>query len=105
MRNELLTVLVGLNLDEEEALTLAELSHACAMHAEWVVSLVEEGVLEPSGRGPASWRFSGASLRRARSAARLQHDLGINVAGVALVLDLIDEMETLRKRLRVLETR
>jgi chaperone modulatory protein CbpM len=105
MRNELLTVLIGLNLDEEETLTLAELSRACAMHAEWVVSLVEEGVLEPSGRSPANWRFSGTSLRRALSAARLQHDLGINLAGVALVLDLIDEMETLRKRLRALETR
>jgi chaperone modulatory protein CbpM len=105
MRNELLTVLIGLNLDEEETLTLAELSRACAMHAEWVVSLVEEGVLEPSGRSPASWRFSGTSLRRARAAARLQHDLGINLSGVALVLDLIDEMETLRKRLKALENR
>jgi chaperone modulatory protein CbpM len=103
MRNELLTVLIGLNLDEEKTLSLAEMSRACAMHAEWVVSLVEEGVLEPSGRSPANWRFSGACLRRALSAARLQHDLGINLAGVALVLDLIEEMETLRKRLRTFE--
>jgi chaperone modulatory protein CbpM len=100
MRTELVQILTGLNLDEEESLTLAELSRACAMHAEWVIELVEEGVLEPAGRGLTNWRFSGATLRRARIAARLQRDLGINLAGVALSLDLLDEIEMMRKRLR-----
>ena len=31
---------------------------------------------------------------------RLQRDLGINLAGVALVMDLLDEIEELRGRLR-----
>jgi len=96
----LVPVLTGFILDEEEALTLGELCRACAMHAEWVIGLVEEGVLEPAGRDLTNWRFSGASLRRARIAVRLQRDLGINLAGVALALDLLDEIETLRKRLR-----
>lgn len=100
MRTELLTVLKGLNLDEEETLTLGELSRACAMHAEWVISLVDEGVLEPVGHGPVSWRFPGTCLRRVRTAVRLQRDLGINLAGVALALDLLDEIEMLRKLLR-----
>lgn len=92
--------LKGLNLDEEETLTLEELSRACAMRAEWVISLVEEGVLEPAGRCLANWRFPGSILRRVRIAARLQRDLEINLSGVALILDLLDEIETLRKRLR-----
>ena len=100
MIKELLPVLTGMNLDEEETLTLVELSRACAMQAEWVISLVDEGVLEPVGHGPASWRFPGTCLRRTCIAARLQRDLGINPAGVALALDLLDEIETLRKRLR-----
>lgn len=100
MKKELLTVQKGLNLDEEETLTIVELSRACAMHDEWVIELVEEGVLEPAGRSLTTWRFPGASLRRALIAARLQRDLGINLAGVALALDLLDEIETLRKRLR-----
>jgi chaperone modulatory protein CbpM len=99
-RSELTPVLTGQNLDEEETLTLVDLCRACAMHAEWVIELVEEGVLEPAGLGRTNWRFSGTSMRRARMAVRLQRDLGINLAGVALVLDLLDEIETLRKRLR-----
>ena len=65
MRKELVPVLTGLNLDEEETLTLCELSRACAVHAEWIIALVEEGVLEPAGRGLTKWLFSGTSLRRA----------------------------------------
>ena len=99
MRTELLPVLTGLNLDEEVTLTIDELSRACSMQVEWVISLVEEGVLEPDGRDLADWRCPGASLRRARIAARLQRDLGVNPAGAALALDLLDEIEALRRRL------
>ena len=93
MKTELLS---GLVLDERAELTLSDLCHACSQHAEWVVQLVEEGILEPAGRNPAQWRFSGTSLHRAHIAMRLQRDLDVNLAGVALALDLMDEIESLR---------
>ncbi|VAX10910.1 hypothetical protein MNBD_GAMMA26-1030 [hydrothermal vent metagenome] len=98
MRKEILT---GLLLDEETTLTLGELSRACTVHAEWIIELVDEGILEPTGDDTAHWCFSGPSLCRARTAMHLQRDLGINLAGAALVLDLIEEVETLRSRLQV----
>jgi len=100
MRDDILT---GLLLDEECSLTLVELGRACMVHAEWIVELVDEGILEPRGRDTAHWRFSGPSLLRARTVMRLQKDLGINIAGAALVLDLMDEIEGLRAHLHVLE--
>jgi chaperone modulatory protein CbpM len=103
MRNELLPVLSGLNLDESACLTLGDLCQACAVHAEWVIGLVEEGVLEPSGGDPAHWRFPGTSLRRLEVALRLHQDLELNLAGVALALELMDQIEQLRGRLRVLD--
>jgi chaperone modulatory protein CbpM len=57
---------------------------------------VEEGILEPAGHNPAQWRFSGTSLQKAHIAMRLQRDLEINLAGVALALDLMDEIESLQ---------
>lgn len=95
--------LTGILLDERTELSLTELSQACSGSAEWVVELVDEGVLEPTGQKQTHWRFSGASLLRARAAMRLQHDLNINLAGVALALDLMDEIETMRERLRRFE--
>ena len=96
--------LTGVVLDEQTELSLTDLSQACSTSTEWVIELVQEGVLEPVGGQPTQWRFSGTSLKRAHTAMRLQTDLKINLAGVALALDLIEEIETMRERLRRLET-
>jgi chaperone modulatory protein CbpM len=89
-------------LEEQTQLTLADLCRACAVHAERIIELVDAGVLEPQGREPARWIFTGASLHRARKALRLQRDLDIDLAGAALALELLDEIESLRARLRAM---
>lgn len=90
-------------LDEEE-ISLADLSRSCRVHAEWVVELVDEGVIEPRGvrEGAAApqWRFSATSIVRVQKARRLQRDLGVNLPGVALALELLDRIDALEKRLR-----
>lgn len=93
----------GAILEEELSFTLAELSGACRVHAETVVTLVEEGVLDPQGEDALHWRFTGTNLRRAQMALRLQRDLGVNTPGAALALELMDEIEVLRARLAALE--
>lgn len=93
-------LLTGYIVEEQVELTLSDLCVACAVQTERIIELVDEGVLKPAGREPGHWRFGGASLRRAGVALRLQRDLEINLAGVALALELLDEIETLRARLR-----
>ncbi len=95
--------LTGVLLDEQAELSLHDLCHACSTSTEWVIELVDEGVLEPIDHQQAHWRFSGPSLLRARAAMRMQQDLEINLAGIALALDLIEEIETMRERLRRFE--
>ena len=95
--------LTGVVLDERTELSLTDLSQACSTSTEWVIELVQEGVLEPVGGQPTQWRFSGTSLKRAHAAMRLQTDLKINLAGVALALDLIEEIEMMRERLHRFE--
>jgi chaperone modulatory protein CbpM len=92
--------LSGIIVEEEIQLTLTDISRVCAVQTEHIIELVEEGVLVPSGQAPADWRFAGKELRRARVALRLQQDLGVNLAGAALALQLLEEAETLRARLR-----
>jgi chaperone modulatory protein CbpM len=102
MNNEFLT---GTLLDEECTVTLDELCRACSATTDWVIELVDEGVIEPRGQEPTYWIFSGPSLQRARTARRLQRDLGVNLAGAALVLDLMQEIEDLRSHLWDMEQR
>ncbi len=80
--------------------TLAEVSRACAVEIDFVVELVREGVVEPDGAEPGRWRFTQTHLRRVRVASHLHRDLGVNLAGAALALELLEEIEALRARLR-----
>lgn len=98
MSREMLSLLTGEVLEEDVELTLAELCRSCRLPAERVLELVDEGVVEPLGRDPARWRFRGVSVRRVRCALRLERDLGVNPAGAALALELLEELETLRAR-------
>lgn len=90
-------------LDEEE-ISLAELTRTCRVHAEWVIELVDEGVIEPrapsQGASAPQWRFSATSIVRIEKARRLQRDLGVNLPGVALALELLDRIDALEARLR-----
>ena len=103
MENEkMLPQLSGIILEELTELTLADVCRACTVNVDCIVELVEEGVITPIGREPHRWRFSGTHMRRATVALRLQRDLGVNLAGAALALQLMDELEALRARLRVM---
>jgi chaperone modulatory protein CbpM len=88
-------------------LTIDELCIACNVPPDWVVGLVEQGAIEvvgPTGQqARQEWRFTRLSLVRVAKARRLERDLGLNLPGVALALDLIDQLDELRARLSSLE--
>jgi chaperone modulatory protein CbpM len=84
-------------LDDSVEFSLAELCAACSVSEQVVIEIVAEGIVEPLGRDHAQWRFSGAALARVHRVMRLQHDFGVNLAGAALALDLLEEVERLRR--------
>lgn len=88
--------LQGVVLDRRSSFTLTEVCRACSADRRFVLELVSEGVIEPVS-GSGAWQFPGEALLRARRARRLADDLGINVAGVALALELLDELDSLRQ--------
>ncbi|MBQ0724610.1 MAG: chaperone modulator CbpM [Cycloclasticus sp.] len=92
-------ILKGDLLDDNAELSLNDLCQACAGSTDWVLELVAEGVIEPSGQQQTAWRFSARCLQRAHTAMRLQRDLHINLSGVALAIDLLEEIEALQARL------
>jgi chaperone modulatory protein CbpM len=96
--------LSGEIFEEYAVLSIDDLSRLCAVDRTAIVELVEEGVLtviEIEASEASEWRFAGAALRRARTAVRLQRDLEINLPGVALVLELMEQLDRLRRELEV----
>lgn len=86
--------------ESTDSLTLEDLCRASAVQSEFVLQMLEEGVIEPTeGKAPDNWRFTAIQVRHVSVAWRLQRDLGVNLPGAALVLQLLDEVETLRAQL------
>ena len=95
-----LEVLIGPIVECDAPLSVEDLGRLCAADASRIVALVEEGILAVAEENAREWRFGGEALRRARIALRLHRDLEIDLAGVALALDLLEEIERLQRRLR-----
>ena len=104
MNSKRTKLLRGDLLDEDVEMTLAQLCQACELSEAQIIELVEQGIIDPLGPEPAEWRFVSVSLRRIRITRNLQRDLGVNAPGAALALELLEEIEELRARLRHLET-
>lgn len=84
---------------DEVRLSLGQVSEACCVHTEFIVELVEEGIIDPIIAENSTWIFEGRCLKRIRTAQNLQKDLGLNLPGVAVALELLQEVELLRSRL------
>ena len=92
----------GQVVEEETVITLDELCRHCTVHAEEVVTLVREGIIDPAGEdigdeAAVRWRFHISSVRRVRTVVRLQRDLGVNLPGAALALELLDRIAELER--------
>ncbi len=94
-----ITWIEGSVVEEEVHMSIVEISQATRAPEDLIMAWVSEGVLSPAGSSPEDWRFSGESLKRAKTAAHLSHDLELNTPGVALALDLLDEINRLRNQL------
>ncbi|MCL4748253.1 MAG: MerR family transcriptional regulator [Burkholderiaceae bacterium] len=92
-------ITIGVWLEDEQALDLDAFAAACGFDVGFVRLLVDEGLLHPTVDQP-EWRFSGEALARARRIRRLQRAFEANLQSVAVMLELIDEVERLRARLR-----
>jgi chaperone modulatory protein CbpM len=89
-------------LSASHPLAATELAHACGAEIEWVVQLVEIGIIESQApaKKPEQWRFQSTDLQCALDARRLERDFGVSLDAAALILDLEHEVRRLKAVLR-----
>jgi len=89
-------------LDDSSTWGVTEISTLCGVDVQLIQEMVSEGVLIPEGSSPENWRFDGMAIKRIQVTLRLQNDLRVNLAGAALALDLLEELDELRGLLKQL---
>ncbi|WP_066569263.1 chaperone modulator CbpM [Snodgrassella sp. CFCC 13594] len=83
--------------DQDVELSFNELVRACGDQSDWVLSLIQENVITISGE-PHQAHYSGYHLAQVRRAYRIHRDFNASASATALILELLDELEELRRR-------
>lgn len=100
-RNDDAAVLRAQVLDDDDWLRLDEICGRLQVEQQWIVEMVELGALDPSGGlEPSAWVFPRRQLPRVLAMTRLVTDLGVNLAGAAIIVDLVEERRRLLAQLR-----
>ncbi|MDR3492538.1 MAG: chaperone modulator CbpM [Gammaproteobacteria bacterium] len=83
-------------VDDASTYGLNEVLQQYEMDRAVLLEMIDQGLITlvktPSGEELIDAR----AMQRIQMALRLQHDLEINLSGVALVLELLDELKTMR---------
>ena len=90
-------------ISEGDWIAVTEICQLCRIEPEAVRELGDLGVVL-ARETHSGWQVPAAALPRLRIVGRLMRDLGVNVSGAALAVELIEAQRTLERRLRQLES-
>lgn len=80
-----------------------EFCRLCRLDLDAVIELADLGLVSPRGYSPEEWQLPAAALPRLAMAGRLMRDLGLNVSGAALAVELLEAQRDLERHIRHLE--
>tara|TARA_R110001592_G_scaffold363352_2_gene684772 strand:+ start:33532 stop:33837 length:306 start_codon:yes stop_codon:yes gene_type:complete len=94
-----------MNDTESTYLSFTEVCLQTGVAKDTVFEIVEHGIIEPIGTAPDEWLFSPTMLTVTKKAVRLHRDLEVDWEGIALAIELLDEVEQLREQNLYLQRR
>ena len=87
---------------EHSLLSVEELARAAGVQAGTVEVFVRYQLIEASTNPGSDQLFPTSVVDRLRRIVHLRQELGVNLAGVAVILEMTEHMEALQKELEVL---
>jgi len=84
---------------------MTEIAELCNTHAYIIDRFVRLGLVDPVGPDENSeqWAFQREVIPQVQKIIRLRNELGINYAGIGVVLDLLSRIEQLEAQIRMMQ--
>lgn len=97
-------VIIIANYSDAKLVSFNELCEACGISPEFLEELIAHDILAAQRGALEEWTFDTDTLQRVKTAIRLRRDLQIHdLEGIALVLELLDQLNDLRTKMDLLE--
>ncbi|HAH86148.1 MAG: helix-turn-helix transcriptional regulator [Armatimonadota bacterium] len=86
--------------DEHEPVYMISIAaRLCEIHPQTLRLYERMGLIKPQRVGSKNRMYSDADIERVRQIQRLTHELGVNLAGVEVILSLLEQMENMRRQM------
>lgn len=83
--------------DQQPVYMIGVAAQLCQVHPQTLRQYEKIGLVVPSRVGSKNRLYSEVDIRRVQRVQRLTQQLGVNLAGVEIILRLLDDMEEIRK--------
>lgn len=82
--------------DRDPVYAIGVAARLCGVHPQTLRAYERMGLVTPARLNEKNRMYSEADIRRVSQIQRLTQDLGVNLAGVEVILRLLDQMEDMR---------
>lgn len=97
------SLITGVLVDETTTITYVELCRKYPLPEAWLLELFEQGLIEHDAKKIEQVVFDPRTIQKILSAHRLKTDLGVNVPGAVMILELLDKIDAMRQELEILQ--
>ena len=96
-------IITGVLVDEDSTVSFVDICQHYDIPEDMLLDMIEHGLVQQASATSKMIQIHKGTLSRIQSARRLQSDLGINVPGAVLALELLDQLEKIRHELQILK--
>jgi len=86
---------------DEPCFTISVVSKMVEMHPQTIRHYERMGLLDPQRSGGNIRLFSMRDVERLKRIQNFTRDMGVNLAGVEIILKLLDQMETMKEEMEM----
>lgn len=95
-------MLIGVLVEESETISYIEVCQKYNISKELLIEMMEHGLFANHSMRLEELALNPKELRRIESAFRLHQDLGINLEGVVLAIELLEKIDKMEHELLIL---